>query len=226
MWSQMQTSKILIRNLLLQFIFSGVQLGLTTKTGGRGCGPNMVEYRFVTIKWLTSPIGTDQIEHAMFNRVPFGSAGRIMGDGDNQAKFIGQELETHFPNPTSVAIGATTVSFNQQILLVRIEQLSYHQPPHPNGGDSKLWGIVRSPERDKALILADVINTVGNGDALGQTWNLVFAQIHPISILFTQIDGISIPNCYLVLRNYCQNQLIYETSLDLASRAKTQYMLV
>ena len=160
MGSYRQIIKILVRNLFVQFIFGGVQLSLTPETSGRGCSPNVVKHRLVTGKRLASPIGADQIEHTMFNRVPFGSTSRIMGNRDNQSKFIGQLLETHFPNAAAVTIGTTTVGLDQPMLLTWIEPFAYRQPPGTKGGDRKLRGIVRSADRDKALIVSDVVNAV------------------------------------------------------------------
>ena len=44
MKSNRQSIKIFVRNLLVEFIRGSIQLGLTAKTGGRGCGTNVVEY--------------------------------------------------------------------------------------------------------------------------------------------------------------------------------------
>jgi hypothetical protein len=173
MRSYVQSIKISVRNLLLQFIFSRIQLGLTPKTSGRGRGTNVVEYRLVAVKRLASPIGADQIEHPMFNRVPFRSAGGIMGDRDNQSKFIRQLLETHFPHPATATIGITTIGLDQQMFLVWIGRLPHRHPPATNCCHRKLWGVVRNADRDKALILSDIVNAVGYGFSLGQTWKVI-----------------------------------------------------
>ena len=163
MWSYMQSIKIFVRNLLLEFIFSGVQLGLATETGGRGSGTNMIEYRLIAVKRFASPIGADQIEHPMFNWVPFRSTGGIMSNGDSQSKFIRQLLETHFPHPATATIGVATIGLDQQMFLLRIGHLPHCQPPTTNCCDCKLRGVVRSADRDKTLILSDVVNAVGYG---------------------------------------------------------------
>ena len=193
-----QSIKIFVRNFLLQFILGGVQLGLTPKTGGRRGGSNVIEDGLVTIQRFASPIGADQIEHAMFNRVPFGSAGGVMGDGDNQAKFIGQMLEAQFPNATPVPIGSAAVGLDQQMLLVWIKRLSHRQPPSPNGSHSKLWGVVRSADRDKALIVPDVVNAVGNGFSVSQTGKVVHIHLSsPLTPCLTRVLKIANHLCFL-----------------------------
>lgn len=180
MRSYVQSLKILVRNLLLQFIFGRIQLGLAPKTSGRGSGPNVVEDRLVAVERLASPIGADQTEHPMFNRVPFGSAGRVMGHGDNQAKFIGQLLEPLFPDPAPAAIRITTIGLDQQMFLVWIGRLPHYHPPATKCCHGKLWGVVGSADRDKALILPDVVNAIGNGFALGQTWKIIHIHFPPL----------------------------------------------
>ena len=52
----------------------------------------------------------------MLNRVPFGSAGRIVTHGNRQAKNIGHlVLQVSFPDPGTIAVAAPTISFNQQV---------------------------------------------------------------------------------------------------------------
>jgi len=153
---------------------------VTAKTSGRGCSTNVVEYCLVAVKRLASPIGADQIEHPMFNRVPFRSTGGIMGNRDNQSKFIRQLLETHFPYPAAATIGITTIGLDQQMFLVWISRLPHRQPPATNCCHRKLWGVLRSAVRYKTLVLSDVVNAVGYGFSLSQTWKVIHIHLPPL----------------------------------------------
>src|SRR4051812_12981085 len=86
-----------------------IQPCLTLKAALRVGGPNKLHHRFITDQRLTGPVGADQTEHAMFNRVPFGSAWWEVCHGDRELEFIRQPLEPGFPAPTPITIGATAI---------------------------------------------------------------------------------------------------------------------
>ena len=91
-------------------VIASVQNGTTAKTGSRAGAPNMFEHRFVADQWFSSPIGADEIEHAVFNQVPLGRARRKMPHSDGQAKLIRQLLQPHAPDPASRVVAATAPS--------------------------------------------------------------------------------------------------------------------
>lgn len=181
MGTQTQLIQGFDRNRNPCFIDGGIQIGLTAKAGGRGCSPNIVEHGFVTVQRVTGPVGTDQIEHAMLDQIPLGGARRIMVDGDNQAKLIGQLLQFEPPQAGAVAIRTPTIGLDQQAVLARIEFASQFQPPRADRGHGKLSRIMRGADNDVAPVMGDIIDTVGNSFALGQTQKVV--DIHLPSLL-------------------------------------------
>src|SRR5437762_14030455 len=90
------------------------QLCLTPKAVLRPRGSNKLQHCFVTDQRLARPVGANQANHAMFNRVPFGGAWREVRHRDRELEFIRQPLAPSFPAPTPMTIGATTISLDQQ----------------------------------------------------------------------------------------------------------------
>ena len=162
------------------FINRRVQVGLTTKTSRRSRRPNEIEDRFVTVQGVPRPVGTHQVKHAMLNQVPFGSAGRIMRDCDNQAGLVSQTLQAHFPQAPSIAVGPTAIGLDQQVGFAWIKHTAHFQPPRPDGGYRKLGGIVRRAHHDETLVMTDVIDAIGNGFALGQVQKVVHIHLAPL----------------------------------------------
>lgn len=172
--------QLFFRNSNARFINRCIQISLTAKSGGRGRGPNEVEYRRITVQGMTGPVPADQVEHAMLHQVPFGGSGWIMVNGDNQTELVSQTLQAHLPELAPTAIGPTAIGLDQHMLFVRIKPLSQFQPPGADCRDCKLSGIVRGPYQHIALIVANVINAIGDRFPLGQTQKIVNIDLAPL----------------------------------------------
>lgn len=173
-------SQLFLRNGDTGFVNRRIQISLATKARGRGRGSNKIEESIIAIQGMTSPVGTHQVEHAMLNQVPFRSTGGIMSDGDNQAEFIRQTLQAHFPELAPAAIGATAVGLDQQVFFVGIKEACPFHPPVPNGRNRKLGGIMRGAHPDIAVIMSDVIDAIGNGFALSRVQKVVHIDLAPL----------------------------------------------
>lgn len=180
MWAQTYLSKLFSRDGDPGLINGRVQIGLTTKISGRSRGPNKIEDCLVTIQGVASPVGTNQIEHAMLNQVPFGSTRGIMGHRDNQTELIGQTLQADFPEPPPMTIRATPIRLDQKVGFTRIKATPQFQPPSPDGGHGKLGSIMRRTDHDVTLVMADVIDPIGDGFALGRVQKVIDIHVTPL----------------------------------------------
>lgn len=144
-----------------------IQPCLTPKTTLRAGGPNKLQRCFITEKRLTGPIGADQRKHAMFNRVPLGSAGWEVCHSDRELELIRKPLEASFPAPTPITIGATAISLDQQPIGPGIGVLSAHQPPATQGRNRKFGGFMRGAYQYITTIVGQVVNAIRNGFAFG-----------------------------------------------------------
>ena len=106
-------------------------------------------------------------EQAVFNLIPFAGAWWEMAQMERQASFIGEFLQFEFPEPIAVAIAAATIGGNQQMFTTTILGLSQLLPPTSNRFNGKLCGIMVNPHVHPRLILAQVIDAIGNRFALG-----------------------------------------------------------
>jgi len=57
-----------------------------------------------------APVKGDAGEQSVFDLVPFGGAGWVVGDGDGQSGGCGESGEFGFPPPGPVTVGSTAVS--------------------------------------------------------------------------------------------------------------------
>jgi hypothetical protein len=51
-------------------------------------GSGVMENLLVGVEWFTSPVSRHLREETMFDGVPFGSSGRIVGHGDRQVERV------------------------------------------------------------------------------------------------------------------------------------------
>ena len=104
----------------------------------------------------------------MFDRVPFGGASRVVGNGESQAERIGQlRLEFGFPGAATSAIAATGVAQNEELPGTWIADRSLLAPPMRDGMGRKGGCVVRDADRDRPSIGEQIIDAVRDGDAGG-----------------------------------------------------------
>ena len=71
------------------WIVSTVEVGRHSQTGLSCGGTKEVENLLIAVQRLGGPILGDFGKQAMFDGIPFGSAGGIVGDGHSQGKGVG-----------------------------------------------------------------------------------------------------------------------------------------
>ena len=104
----------------------------------------------------------------MLNGVPFGSASRVVGNGESQTERIGQlSLEFSFPGAATVAIAAASVAQNEELPGAWIAARSLLTPPMRDGVGGKGGCIVRDAHDGRPSIGEQIIDTVRDGDAGG-----------------------------------------------------------
>ena len=121
-----------------------------TEARARPCSADVLQHDFVTGQRFAGPIGADQVEHAVLDRVPLGGSCGIMSDSDRQSEFISQVLQAHLPSPTTVAIGTSAVGFDGQPRHARIPTPPNLQPPRTNGTHRKGRRLMGCADHDIA----------------------------------------------------------------------------
>ncbi len=113
MWLQVQRGHLFIRHFESRGIFGcdPPRLHAQTRLGLRLT--NVVECQVERTQWASSPGLADLAEQPMFNRIPFGGAGRIVTDRDGQAEAIRYLLwQLLFPDATTCAIAPAPIGCN------------------------------------------------------------------------------------------------------------------
>src|SRR6266545_7005642 len=133
-WQYAMRLQIDLSLLLRSDFHSGLIIGpvepSTAPESALGFGSaDELQRRLIADQWLPSPVLTNEAEHPMLNRIPFGSACWQMGDRDVEVKLIGQLLQAKFPQPTAITIATATVSVNQQSSSPQVNAASFTQPP-------------------------------------------------------------------------------------------------
>lgn len=149
----------------LGFVFLLIQTGPTMKPRFRLRGANKFQHGFVAGQRFSSPVGADQTEHAMVDRIPFRRSWRIMRHGDDQAEFICQRLQSYLPLPFAMVVCPAAVRLDQQTPFVQVSSLSHLKPPATNSRHGECWRLVRSANDDVTVIVGKIVNSHGDGPA-------------------------------------------------------------
>src|SRR5215467_9892929 len=178
---QVDLSLLLQRDFDPRRIVAGVKQSATSKTVlSLGC-PNKLQRGFVTNQWMSSPVLADLRKQAMLNRIPFRSAGWQMRDCDLHVKFISQLLQSKFPQPTAISIGAAAVGFNQQPSAPWVSGSPFDQQPNADDCDGELRSLMRSAKHYQPPITSDIIDAIRNGHAIGVTRIIVFHYVQRLA---------------------------------------------
>src|SRR5215510_3897521 len=143
---------------------------------GFGCADEL-QCRLIADQWLPSPVLTDETEHPMLNRIPFGSACWQMSDCEVEVKLIGQWLQAEFPQPTAITIATATISFHQQSSSPQVTAAPFTQPPGADGRDYELRGLMRCTENHEAAILPHVGDPIRDGNSISGVRVIVFQHV-------------------------------------------------
>ena len=124
--------------------------------------------RFKRDQGLGTPVNGDVGEEPMFDLVPFAGAFRKMTHGDAESGLVGQPLHLTLPQAAASGVGTTSISGDEQVGLLRIQAPAMLVPPTSDTLDGKLRGVMVNANVDKALIMDQVIHSIGNGFPIGQ----------------------------------------------------------
>ena len=97
------------------------QIGGNGETGvGLGC-TDEIEHGVDVGERLASPVSADLAEQAVFDRVPLGSAGRVMTHGHGEAEAVANPiLEIFFPSAATPAVASASIRQDQDLMSLRV----------------------------------------------------------------------------------------------------------
>lgn len=133
----------LFRSRSLGCVILAIQAGPAVKTSSRARGPDEFQDRFVGGQRLSGPVGADQTEHAMVDRIPLRSSRWIMGHSDDQAALVRQTLQSSFPFPFPMVVGPAAIHLDQQMLTAGITVPADLRPPATNRRHDESRSLLR-----------------------------------------------------------------------------------
>ena len=150
------------------WVVAAIQVGDDGKAALGVGGSRIVENLLVGVQRFTSPVSRDLREETMFDRVPFGSAGRIVGHGNGQGERVGQlGLKLRLPGVTAIAVAAAGVGQDENLARAGIATGTFLLPPMGDGMGGESGSVVGNTHDEGTAILGDVVDAIWNGDADG-----------------------------------------------------------
>jgi len=129
---------------------------------------NEAQDLLIAVERFAGPVFGDFRKEAVFNGIPLGSTGRVVGDRECQAMRVRQlRLEFGFPRSAATAITTAGVTQNEELPGSRITFHPFGDPPTRNGMGSEGRCVVRDPHHDRASVRQQIINAVRDRDAGG-----------------------------------------------------------
>ena len=111
------------------------------ETGIGSSGADQLNNDLVADEQFAAPVLGDMGKEVVLDAVPFAGAGRQMGDGYNEAGFVGKALELTLPEADAGAVAAAAISRYGQGSSLGIAFLAEPLPPAANAmtSRSKAW---------------------------------------------------------------------------------------
>jgi len=153
---------------------------------GRDCEPSSgvsiadeVEDFGITVERLGDPVFGDFGEQAVFDGIPFGSAGGVVGNGDCESKAVAElGLKFSFPGAGTTTVAAASIGEDEQLSAALVAVGAVALPPAGDGVGGKSCGVMRDAYEDRASVGEQVIDTVGDRDADGIGTEIVIMDAH------------------------------------------------
>ena len=143
------------------------QLGVHAQPGDRGGGTDVVEDGLVAAQRVAGPVLADLAEQAMVDRVPLGGAAGVVADGDGEVVRVNEAgLEGIFEAADAGSVAAAGVGEDQQFGGAGVALAAFALPPSDQVVSSEVGGVVGGADDDEAVVGGDVVDAVGDGDAV------------------------------------------------------------
>src|SRR5258706_1844668 len=117
---------------------------------------------------LGSPVERNKGKESVFDLIPFAGGRRIMSHRDREVFFIGKFLEFFLPEPISYPIGATSISCDQEFVVIGIQCFTAPLPPPSDTFHRKLGSIMIDAHVDKSLVMHQIVDTIWYRFAISQ----------------------------------------------------------
>lgn len=160
-------------NLDRTVIGLGVQGRRDGQAGLRGGVLDEAEQDPQAAERVACPIGADLAEQPMFDGIPFRGPAWKMSHGDRDPGFVGEALQFAFPEPRTAAVAAAAVGQDQQPALTGKRGLTVLLPPVADRVDGELGRIGTRSHPDVPAVVGHIVNSVGDGPALGIAGEIV-----------------------------------------------------
>src|ERR1035441_3577489 len=165
--ADVQAPHLLLGDLLAFLVEFGVEFCSDGQSARRACAREVVECDLVGPKRHSLPVLADLAEEAVLDGVPLGGAGGIVTDGDAQAMSIAELLlQITLEDPAARAICTTSVGEDEQLACSGVVLLAAAAPPVLDGIHGESGGLAGGAEHDGAGVAAQVIDAIGQRDAL------------------------------------------------------------
>ena len=127
----------------------------------------------------------------MLNRIPLGSTGRIVSNGDSEVETIGElRLELCFPSPATATVTTTRVRENEQFPRVGMLQTSLTLPPVTDSVSREGGCVMRHTDHDRTTVDERLVDAIRDRDA----------ECVGAKVMIIDEPGLAVPACAGVLK--------------------------
>jgi hypothetical protein len=145
-----------------------VEVSVDRQAGLSSGGTNEAEDFLIAVERFAGPVFGDLREETMFDGVPFGSSGGVVGDGKCQAVGVGElRLEFCFPSAATIAVTAAGITQDEELAGTWIAERSLLAPPMCDGVSGEGGCVMGDADHDGTSIGEQIIDAVRDGDARG-----------------------------------------------------------
>ena len=143
------------------------QVGVDFEASRGAGGAGVVEDRLVAVEGTAGPVLADLAEQPMLDGVPLRRRCRVVTDGHSEPVPVAQSLlQAELPGAGARPVAAAAIGEDEQLALTGVAALAVVVPPPHHVVDGEGCGVVRRAEEQVAMVGGQVVDAVGQGDAL------------------------------------------------------------
>ena len=109
-----------------------------------------------------APVLGDEAEQPVLDFIPLAGAGRKVTDHQPHSQIVGQALQADLPKPAARAVAAAAIGGDQHFTGPTEAAAAHACPPATDTVGGEVRRVVVDPDADPALIIANIVNAVGN----------------------------------------------------------------